>query len=116
MKLTDDSSVYRAIETSQVVLTKNGKTISNTYSNLFAAFCLIREKGLEEIKTTYGKTQFYKLVADLCECGFSKAYLQNLHDEKAKNIIPFVKKLVEIDFNQQLPDWYMKSHRVSLII
>ncbi|EEY85354.1 Phage replication protein CRI [Acinetobacter radioresistens SH164] len=107
MKLTDDSSVYRAIETSQVVLTKNGKPSPTRIRNLFAAFCLIREKGLEEIKTTYGKTQFYKLVADLCECGFSKAYLQNLHDEKAKNIIPFV-KLVEIDFNQQLPDWYEK--------
>ncbi|MFX8389434.1 phage/plasmid replication protein, II/X family, partial [Acinetobacter baumannii] len=38
-------------------------------------------------------------------CGFSKAYLQNLHDEKSSNIIPFV-KLVEIDFNQQLPNWY----------
>jgi II/X family phage/plasmid replication protein len=105
MKITDDSSVYRAIETSPVVLTKSGKPSQTRIRNLFAMYCLIREKGLEEIKSNYGKSQFHNLVTQLCECGFSKAYLQNLHDDKAKNIIPFV-KLVEIDFNQQLPEWY----------
>lgn len=105
MKITDDSSVYRAIETSEIVLTKSGKVSPTKVRNLFAMFCLIREKGVEDVKTKYGKSQFHNLLAQLCECGFSKAYLQNLHTEKANNIIPFV-KLVEIDFNQQLPDWY----------
>lgn len=105
MKITDDSSVYRAIETSPVVLTKSGKPSPTRVRNLFAMYCLIREKGLEEIKSNYGKSQFHNLVNQLCECGFSKAFLQNLNDDKAKNIIPFV-KLVEIDFNQQLPEWY----------
>lgn len=105
MKLTDDSSVLEAIENSPVVLTKSGKVSQTKVRNLFAMFCLIREKGLEELKNSYGKSQFYNLYGQLTECGFSKAYLQNLHDEKAKNIIPFV-KLIEIDFNQQLPDWY----------
>lgn len=106
MKITDDSSVYRAIETSEVVLTKSGKPSQTRIRNLFAMYCLIREKGLDEIKSNYGHSQFHNLVKQLCECGFSKAYLQNLHDDKAKNIIPFV-KLVEIDFNQQLPEWYV---------
>ena len=105
MKITDDSSVYRAIETSEIVLTKSGKVSQTKVRNLFAMFCLIREKGVEDVKTKYGKSQFHNLLAQLCECGFSKAYLQNLHTEKANNIIPFV-KLIEIDFNQQLPDWY----------
>ena len=105
VKITDDSSVYQAIETSPVVLTSSGKRSPTRIRNLFAAYCLIREKGLDELKQNYSKTAFYRLVSELCECGFSKAYLQNLHDEKAKNIIPFV-KLVEIDFNQQLPEWY----------
>lgn len=105
MKLTDDTSVLKAIENSPIVLTKSGKVSNTKVRNLFAMFCLIREKGIEELKTTYSKTSFHRLVAELCECGFSKAYLQNLHDEKASNIIPFV-KLVEIDFNQQLPEWY----------
>lgn len=105
MKLTDDTSVLEAIERSEVVMTKSGKVSHTKVRNLFAMFCLIREKGFDEIKNNYGKSQFYNLISQLCECGFSKAYLQNLHDEKASNIIPFV-KLVEIDFNHQLPNWY----------
>lgn len=105
MKLTDDTSVLETIERSAVVMTKSGKVSHTKVRNLFAMFCLIREKGFDEIKNNYGKSQFYNLISQLCECGFSKAYLQNLHDEKASNVIPFV-KLVEIDFNQQLPNWY----------
>lgn len=105
MKLTDDSSVLKAIESSEVVITKSGKISPTKVRNLFAMFCILREKGMEEVKSTFGKSQFHNLISQLCECGFSKAYLQNLHDEKASNIIPFM-KLVEIDFNQQLPDWY----------
>lgn len=105
MKITDDTSVLNAIENSEIVVTKSGKISHTKVRNLFAMYCLIREKGIEELKTTYSKASFHRLVAELCECGFSKAYLQNLHDEKLKNIIPFV-KLLEIDFNQQLPEWY----------
>lgn len=105
MKLTDDKSVLEAIERSNVVMTKSGKASPTKVRNLFAMYCLIREKGITELKANYSKTAFYRLITDLCECGFSKAYLQNLHTEKANNIIPFV-KLIEIDFNQQLPEWY----------
>ena len=105
MKITDDSSVYQAISNSPVVLTSKGKPSPTKIRNIFAMFCLIREKGFEEVKTTFGKSQFHNLISQLCACGFSKGYLQNLHDKKSSNVIPFM-KLVEIDFNQQLPDWY----------
>ena len=107
MKLTDDTSVLEAIEKSDIVLTKSGKVSHTKVRNLFAMYCLIREKGIVELKTTYSKTSFHRLISDLCLCGFSKAYLQNLHTEKANNIIPFM-KLLEIDFNQQLPEWYQE--------
>lgn len=109
MKLTDDKSVLEAIERSEVVMTKSGKASPTKVRNIFAMYCLIREKGFDEIKSQYKKSQFYNLVSQLCECGFSKAYLQNLHNEKTNNIIPFV-KLVEIDFNQQLPEWYQEPN------
>lgn len=109
MKLTDDTSVLEAIEKSEIVLTKSGKVSHTKVRNLFAMYCLIREKGIVELKTTYSKTSFHRLISDLCLCGFSKAYLQNLHTEKANNIIPFM-KLVEIDFNQQLPEWYVEPN------
>lgn len=109
MKLTDDTSVLEAIEKSEIVLTKSGKVSHTKVRNLFAMYCLIREKGIVELKTTYSKSSFHQLISDLCQCGFSKAYLQNLHTEKANNIIPFM-KLVEIDFNQQLPEWYVQPN------
>lgn len=109
MKLTDDKSVLEAIERSEIVLTKSGKVSHTKVRNLFAMYCLIREKGITELKANYSKTSFHRLISDLCLCGFSKAYLQNLHTEKANNIIPFV-KLIEIDFNQQLPEWYLEPN------
>ncbi|MBJ8445667.1 phage/plasmid replication protein, II/X family [Acinetobacter bereziniae] len=105
MKLTDDDSVLKAIKSSQVVLTSKGKVSATRVRNLEAAYVLIRDKGFEEFKTRYGKSQFHNVISQLCECGFSKAFLQNLHDTKSSNVIPFM-KLVEIDFSQQLPEWY----------
>lgn len=109
MKLTDDLSVLEAIERSEVVMTKSGKPSPTRVRNIFAMYCLIREKGIDELKANYSKTSFHRLIADLCLCGFSKAYLQNLHTDKANNIIPFI-KLIEIDFSQQLPEWYVKPN------
>ena len=106
MKITDDASVLQSIERSEVVKTKNGKVSPTRVRNLFATFCLIREQGIQEVHAKYSKASFHRLISDLCMCGFSRGFLQNLHDEKAKNVIPFV-KLVEIDFSQQLPDWYI---------
>lgn len=105
MKLTDDDSVLKAIESSPVVLTSKGKVSKTRVRNIEAAYVLIRDKGFEEFKTRYGKSQFHNVLNQLLECGFSKAFLQNLHDEKASNVIPFM-RLVEIDFSQQLPEWY----------
>lgn len=109
MKLIDDTSVLEAIERSDVVKTKSGKPSPTKVRNIFAMYCLIREKGIVELKATYSKSSFHQLISDLCSCGFSKAFLQNLHTEKPNNIIPFI-KLVEIDFNQQLPEWYIEPN------
>lgn len=105
MRLTDDESVYKAIESSPVVLNAKGKVSNTRVRNIFAMFLLVREKGIDELKKQYGKSQFHNLLKQLEAVGFSSAFLQNLHTKKAQNIIPFV-KLIEIDFNQQLPDWY----------
>lgn len=105
MKLTDKDSVYKAIESSDVVINAKGKVSLAKVRNLQAFHALIKDYGYEYSKQQYSRASFYRLISDLCACGFSKAYLQNLHDEKSKNIIPFV-KLVEIDFSKQLPDWY----------
>ncbi len=105
MKLTDDKSVLEAISRSAVVVTNSGKVSQTRIRNIYATYCLIREQGLDELSKLLPKPTFYRHISELCECGFSKAFLQNLHDNKSSNVIPFM-KLVEIDFSQQLPEWY----------
>lgn len=105
MRITDDESVLNAIASSHVVLKDDGTVSKVKVRNLFSCFLLVREYGVEEAKAKYSKASFHRLIKQLCDCGFSKAYLQNIHSKKANNIIPFV-KLVEIKFNEQLPEWY----------
>lgn len=105
VKMINDESVLEAISSSPVVVTNSGKVSQTRIRNIYATYTLIREHGLEKLSEMLPRPTFYRHLSELCECGFSKAYLQNLHDNKSKNVIPFM-KLVEIDFNQQLPDWY----------
>lgn len=105
VKMINDASVLEAISNSPVVVTNSGKVSQTRIRNIYATYTLIRQHGLEKLSEMLPRPTFYRHLSELCECGFSKAYLQNLHDNKAKNVIPFM-KLVEIDFNQQLPDWY----------
>ena len=105
MKLTDDKSVLEAISASDVVVTNSGKVSQTRIRNIYATYCLVREHGIQKLAEMLPKPTYYRHVKELTECGFSLAFLQNLHDEKASNVIPFM-RLVEIDFSQQLPDWY----------
>lgn len=105
VKLINDESVLEAISNSPVVVTNSGKVSQTRIRNIYSTYCLVREHGLEKLAEMLPKPTFYRHLSELCDCGFSKAFLQNLHDNKAKNVIPFM-KLVEIDFSQQLPDWY----------
>lgn len=105
VNMRDDTEIIKAIENSPVVLNAKGKVSQTKVRNLLAMFVLIRDKGFDEVKQNYGKSQFYKLIKDLSFCGFSKASLQNIHQQKDNSIINLV-KVIEIDFNEQLPSWY----------
>lgn len=107
VNMRDDTEIIKAIENSPVVLNAKGKVSQTKVRNLLAMFVLIRDKGFDEVKQNYGKSQFYKLVKDLSLCGFSKASLQNIHQQKDDGILTLV-KVLEIDFNQQLPSWYVE--------
>ncbi|MGU2733520.1 phage/plasmid replication protein, II/X family, partial [Acinetobacter baumannii] len=100
VKLINDESVLEAISNSPVVVTNSGKVSQTRIRNIYSTYCLVREHGLEKLAEMLPKPTFYRHLSELCECGFSKAFLQNLHDNKSSNVIPFM-KLVEIDFSQQ---------------
>ena len=78
--------------------------------NLFSFYKQLQSVGYKELKdqNIYSVRRFNELVADLCLCGFSKSYLQNLHVENNETkVIPFV-NFINVDFSNQVPDWYEK--------
>lgn len=107
MKALDHDSVYKQIATHFDTVTASGRKSTVKTRNLFNFFCAVELHGFDVIKTNYGKSQFYQHISDLLLCGFSKAYLQNLHSDSKTNVIPFV-QLVKIDFAQQTPDWFVE--------
>lgn len=73
-------------------------------------YCLIRSKGYNAVKTEFSKASFYRLVGDLLQCGFSRAYLMNLNENDSYKDMKSIDLLnvFDIDFDRQLPEWYVK--------
>lgn len=105
MKALDHDTVFSKICSVFDTYTKSGRLSQTKSRNIFNFFCALEIHGASTLKTKYGKSQYYNYMSQLTECGFSKAYLQNLDSESKNNVIPFV-QLIKIDFENQLPNWY----------
>lgn len=102
MKTTDPDSIFKNLCNVYGTVTPSGRSSVTKARNLFNFYLALESQGTEVMKTRFGKTQYFKNMADLIAAGYSKAFLQNLHIETKNNIIPFL-KLVEINFEAQLP-------------
>ena len=105
MKALDHDTVFSKICTVFDTYTKSGRLSQTKSRNIFNFFCALEMHGASTLKTKYGKSQYYNYMSQLIDCGFSKAYQQNLDSESKNNVIPFI-QLVKIDFQNQVPDWY----------
>lgn len=106
MKLTDRDSVEAKIYSVFDVVKDNGRVCHRRSKAVFYFYKDLIEYGYDGCKKRYSSSTFYDRRDDLLSCGFSLSYLQNLETEEKDNVIPFV-KLIEIDFNQQLPEWFV---------
>ncbi|MBJ9909398.1 phage/plasmid replication protein, II/X family [Acinetobacter bereziniae] len=107
MKLTDRESVYKALIERFKTITPSGRESIARGRNLYNFFCALEDDGCEAVERRYSETQYYRNFADLVNSGlFSKIFLQSLHSESKNNVIPFM-KLVEIKFDEQVPDWFV---------
>lgn len=110
MKYIDDEKLLHKLKSEFMTLTPKGKVSYRKALNLYAFYNQLKAIGYQEMKNQklYSTSRFNELIADLCCCGFSKAYLQNLHIENDETkVIPFV-QIINVDFNEQVPDWYVK--------
>jgi II/X family phage/plasmid replication protein len=68
--------------------------------------------GWHEAKTMYSKPSFYRHLKILTSV-ISKAQLQNLNSQYDGNVIPMM-NFVELNFDNQYPDWYKEPTLESL--
>ena len=107
MKALDHDTVFSKICSQFDTFTKSGRLSQTKSRNIFNFFCALEMHGADVLKKKYSEAQYYRYIKDLRSCGFSKAYLQNLDSESKNNVIPFI-QLVKIDFQNQVPDWYVE--------
>lgn len=88
-------------------VTVAGSVSDTEVNNLYQFYKRLENEGFEIVKSQLSKAQFSKRVASLIECGFSRIFLQNLHVKSKNNVIPFI-KLLEIKFDQQVPDNFIE--------
>ncbi|MNZ53308.1 Phage replication protein CRI [compost metagenome] len=76
--------------------------------NLFRTYRSLRDYGWQETMDSMARRTFYRHIADICECGLSKAALQKLHESEQKNNVVPLLRFVNVDFGAQRPDWYVE--------
>lgn len=76
--------------------------------NLFRTYRSLKDYGWKETQDSMSRATFYRHIADICECGLSKAALQKLHDSDQKNNVVPLLRFVNVDFGAQRPDWYVE--------
>lgn len=74
---------------------------------LFGFYKNLLNDGYQETLNSMPRNSFWRYEKDLLEIGLTKAQLQNLKIHEKANIIPLM-RLVEINFGEQRPDWYIE--------
>ncbi|AXH73448.1 MAG: replication initiation protein [Inoviridae sp.] len=110
MTIVNDDKVLARLKAEFGKPLASGRTSYRKAINLFGFYTQLKSMGYQEIKNQelYSLSQFNRLVGELRSAGFSLSFLQNLHvsDPNTKTV-PFV-NLINIDFSQQTPDWYVE--------
>ncbi|WFF39695.1 phage/plasmid replication protein, II/X family [Moraxella nasibovis] len=106
MTLNDDDKVLDLLKSKLFTVNKKGVVSYTKANNAYQFYIRLKNDGFEKTKQNSSKSTFHLNLKILIDCGLSKAYLQNLHNEPS-NVIPFV-RLIHIDFDKQVPDDYVE--------
>lgn len=106
MTLNDDDKVLDLLKSKLFTVNKKGVISYTKANNAYQFYIRLKNDGFDKTKQNQSKSTFHLNLKTLMDCGLSKAYLQNLHNEPS-NVIPFV-RLIHIDFDKQVPDDYVE--------
>lgn len=107
MNVYDDSAILEKLKQEYFTITPKGNTSYSKALRLFGFYRRLTNEGYQTVKDTLAPQTFRDNLNNLMAAGLSKAQLQNLHGEKANNVIPLL-RVINVDFSRQTPDWYIE--------
>lgn len=106
MNIYDDDYIFNLLKSTYFSITPKGNTSYSKAQRIFGFYRRLVNEGYSGVFNTLPKRTFYNNLTLLTDVGISKSQLQNLTGDKT-NVIPFY-KVINIDFSQQRPDWYIE--------
>lgn len=108
MKVVDNNVVLDALRAkfSKTSL-KTGKVSKVLADSVFRTYLSLRRDGWDATKSLMLICNFNRHVKHLCECGLSRAALQNMNGlDDGSKIVSFA-EFTQVDFDAQHPDWFV---------
>lgn len=106
MNIYDDDYIFDLLKSTYFSVTPKGNISYSKAQRIFGFYRRLVNEGYSGVFNTLAKRTFYDNLTLLTDVGISKSQLQNLMGDKT-NVIPFY-KVINIDFAQQRPDWYVE--------
>jgi len=107
MKNVDDDNIRLQIDAKFITVNDSGKISKRKANAIFKTYRDIKCEGYDQLAKEHSTT-FFRNVKHLEEVGLSRAFLKSLDPHKPfENVVPMV-QLINIDFSQQRPDWYVE--------
>ncbi|MEN9430352.1 MAG: hypothetical protein RJA86_1211 [Pseudomonadota bacterium] len=108
MKIVDDDHILEALKANYFTMTPKGNVSHAKALRLFTFYRHLCEFGYSETQRVTPRKTLWRHIQDLKAIGLSDSYLQNIEpDRQVSNVIP-VLRLVDVDFSNQRPDWYVE--------
>lgn len=106
MPYSTDDDLHQLLKDKLKTLTPSGLISYTKANNAMNFFHLVRDVGLNVVKSRYSSSTFYDNLKNLTDAGLSKAWLQNLHTKRKGDIVPLV-NFCHVDFVAQFPVGYV---------
>jgi II/X family phage/plasmid replication protein len=108
MKVVDNNAVLDALRAQFSKTSEKTGNVSTAFpDSVFRTYLNFRRDGWQNVKDLMPKNTFHVHVRTLCECGLSRAALQNMNGlDDGSKIVSFA-EFMQVDFDAQYPDWFV---------
>jgi II/X family phage/plasmid replication protein len=108
MKIVDNNAVLDALRAKFSRTSEKTGNVSTAFpDSVFRTYLNFCRDGWQNVKDLMPKNTFHVHVRTLCECGLSRAALQNMNGlDDGSKIVSFA-EYMNVDFDAQHPDWFV---------